>query len=75
MEIHYDEEADYLEIFFGEPKTSDYGEHVNEDIVLFRYEDNNELYGIGIFNFRKRAKNLQDILVNLPFKVKLQPLQ
>jgi uncharacterized protein YuzE len=72
MEMRYDEEADYLEIFVGEPG-EDYGEHISEDIVLFKYEDNDQLYGIGIFNFKKRAKNLNDVLSKLPVSIKIEP--
>jgi len=72
MEMRYDEEADYLEIFVGEPR-EDYGEHVSKDIVLFRYEDNDQLYGIGIFNFKKRAVNLNDVLSKLPVSIKIEP--
>jgi len=43
MEMHYDEEADYLEIFIGEPR-EDYGEHISKDIVIFKYEDTDQLY-------------------------------
>lgn len=71
MEIYYDEEADFLEIFIGEPR-EDYGEHISEDIVLYKYEDNDELYGIGIFNFKKRSKNLHDVLNKIPFKFRLE---
>jgi uncharacterized protein YuzE len=69
--MKYDEEADYLEIFVGEPR-EDYGEHVSEDIVIFKYEDNDELYGIGIFNFKKRAANLNDVLSKLPVSIKIE---
>lgn len=72
MEMRYDEEADYLEIFVGEPR-EDYGEHKSEDIVIFKYEDNNQLYGIGIFNFKKRAVNLNDVLNKLPVVIKIEP--
>ena len=72
MEIHYDEEADYLEIFVGEPRV-DYGEHISKDIVLFKYEDNDQLYGIGIFNFKKRATDLNDVLSELPVSIKIEP--
>lgn len=70
--MRYDEEADYLEIFVGEPR-EDYGEHKSEDIVIFKYEDNNQLYGIGIFNFKKRAVNLNDVLNKLPVVIKIEP--
>ncbi|MEK6952931.1 MAG: hypothetical protein AABX29_08010 [Nanoarchaeota archaeon] len=71
IEIYYDEEGDYLEIFIGEPRP-DYGEHISEDVVLFKYEDNGGLYGIGIFNFKKRAHNLQDVLSKIPLAFKLE---
>ena len=73
MEMRYDEEADYLEIFVGEPR-EDYGEHISEDIVIFKYEDNDQLYGIGIFNFKKRAANLNDVLSKLPVSIKIEPV-
>jgi len=72
MEMHYDEEADYLEIFVGEPR-EDYGEHISKDIVIFKYEDNDQLYGIGIFNFKKRASDLKDVLSKLPVSIKIEP--
>lgn len=74
MRIYYDEEADYLEIFVGEPR-QDYGEHISDDIVLFKYEDTEDLYGIGIFNFKKQSKHLQNALSKLPFRLKLQAIK
>ena len=71
MKMHYDEEADYLEIFVGEPR-EDYGEHISKDIVIFKYEDNDQLYGVGIFNFKKRAANLNDVLSKLPVSIKIE---
>ena len=71
MEMRYDEEADYLEIFVGEPR-EDYGEHISKDIAKFKYEDNDQLYGVGIFNFRKRAANLNDVLSKLPVSIKIE---
>jgi len=75
IKIFYDEEADYLEIYIGEPRAPDYGEHISEDVVLFKYEDNDELYGIGIFNFKKRAQNLQDVLSKIPLAFKLEAIE
>ena len=71
MEMYYDEEADFLEIFIGEPRP-DYGDHITEDIVIYRYEDNDEVYGIGIFNFKKRARSLSDVLSKIPIQFKLE---
>ena len=69
--MRYDEEADYLEIFVGEPR-EDYGEHISKDIVIFKYEDNGQLYGVGIFNFKKRASDLKDVLSKLPVSIKIE---
>ena len=73
MRVYYDEEGDFLEIMFGESK-EDYGEHVSEDIVLFKSEKTGEIIGIGIFNFKKRSKDLKNIKLNLPVKVSLDSL-
>lgn len=70
MNISYDEEADYLEIFAGEPGTN-YGEEIEQDVTLFRDEETNEAVGIGIFNFKKRAKSLQEIKLDLPIDISL----
>jgi uncharacterized protein YuzE len=70
MSVYYDDEADYLEIFAEEPGNN-YGEEIESDITLFRNEETNEAVGIGIFNFKKRAKNLQEIKLNLPIDISL----
>ena len=61
MNIYYDDEADYLEIFIGEPGAN-YGEEVESGITLFKDEKTNEVVGLGIFSFRRRAGKLQDFL-------------
>lgn len=68
MNIYYDEEGDYLEIFI-ENSSPTYGEDIGDDITLFKKESNDEVVGIGILNFKKRTKSLQDIKINLPFEV------
>ncbi len=68
MQIYYDEEADYLEIFIANASPT-YGEEIGEDITLFKKEETNEAVGIGILNFKKRTKSLRDIELNLPFEV------
>ena len=60
MCIYYDEEGDYLTLFVGDSKPN-YGEEIDDDITLFRDNKTNEIIGIGILNFRERAKSLQDI--------------
>ena len=73
ISIHYDEEGDFLEIMFGEPR-SDYGDHFSEDIVLFKDQENDEIIGIGIYNFKQNTKNLEDLKVNLPVKINLSQI-
>lgn len=65
MSIYYDEKGDYLDIFIGAPK-SNYGEEVSEGITIFKDETTDEVVGIGILNFKKRAENLREIRLNLP---------
>ena len=47
MRVYYDEEGDFLEIRVGAPRAN-YGNHVNDDIVIFRDEKTDEAVGIGI---------------------------
>ena len=70
MSIYYDEEGDFLEIMFGEPR-EDYGDHISKDIVLFKDQKTDEIIGIGIFNFRQHTKELEDLKLRLPFKINL----
>lgn len=70
MNLYYDEESDYLEIFVGDSKSS-YGEEVSEGITLFKDEQTEEIIGVGILGFKKRSKNLQDIKISLPLDIGL----
>ena len=68
MNIYYDKEGDYLEIFIdGSGQT--YGEEIGNDITLLKSEDSDEVVGITILNFRRRTDSLADVKLNLPFKV------
>ena len=73
ISIYYDEEGDFLEIMFGDPKP-DYGDHVTQDIVLFRDQKTEEIIGIGIFNFKKNTKNLEDLKLKLPVNINLSAI-
>lgn len=73
MSIYYDEEGDFLEIMFGNPRT-DYGDHVTQDIVLFKDQKTEEIIGIGIFNFKKHTKDLEDLKLKLPVKINLSEI-
>ena len=74
MSIYYDDEGDYLEIFI-EGQSPTYGENVEKGITLFKKEGTDEVVGVGILNFRKRAKSLDNIRLNLPFKVNFSALK
>ncbi len=55
MNIYYDEEGDYLEIFVGKPRPN-YGEEVSKGVTLFKDEKTEEVIGIGILSFKKKNK-------------------
>jgi len=66
LSIYYDEEGDYLEMFkkTGVPS---YREDIASGITIFRDEETDEVIGIGILNFKKKANNLDQI--ELPFEI------
>ncbi|HLC32115.1 MAG TPA: DUF2283 domain-containing protein [Candidatus Nanoarchaeia archaeon] len=74
MNIYYDDEGDYLEIFIDNSSPT-YGEDVGDDITLFKKESNDEVVGVGILNFKKRTKSLQDLKINLPFEINFSALK
>ena len=73
MSISYDEEGDFLEIMFSS-SSADYGDHISEDIVLFKDQKTDKILGVGIFNFKKHTKDLDDLKVKLPVKINLSAL-
>ena len=68
LNIYYDEEGDYLDIFIGKPRPN-YGEEIAKGVTLFKDEETNEVIGIGILSFKKRAKDLKEISLNLPIDI------
>ncbi|MDO8467822.1 MAG: DUF2283 domain-containing protein [Nanoarchaeota archaeon] len=74
MNIHYDEDGDYLEIFI-EGSSPTYGEEIGDDITLFKSEKTGEVVGVGILNFKRRTKSLKDVKLNLPFEVNFSALK
>jgi uncharacterized protein YuzE len=68
MNLHYDDEGDYLEIFI-EGQSPTYGEEIGDDITLLKNEKTGEIVGISILNFKHRTSSLQHINLNLPFKI------
>ncbi len=73
MSIHYDEEGDFLEIFTktGRPN---YGEDISSGITVFKDEETDEIIGVGILNFKEKAKNLDEIDLDLPFEINFSML-
>lgn len=74
MRIYYDDEGDYLTIFVGDSKPN-YGEDIDDDITVFKNQKSDEIIGIGILNFRERAKSLKNMELKLPFKVNFSGLK
>ena len=74
MRIYYDEEGDYLTIFIGDSRPN-YGEDVSEGVTIFKDSETNEIIGVGILDFRERAKSLQNIEFKLPFKINFSALK
>ena len=68
MNIYYDEEGDYLDRFIGKPRPN-YGEEIAKGVALFKDEETNEVIGIGNLSFKKRAKDLKEISLNLPVDI------
>tara|TARA_Y100000310_G_scaffold293903_1_gene323896 strand:+ start:142 stop:378 length:237 start_codon:yes stop_codon:yes gene_type:complete len=69
-EIHYDEEADFLEVFFGEP-TQSTAEEIEADVFVRRDEQTNEVKSVMIFGFKKRAGILKEILEKINMRLPL----
>lgn len=69
---YYDKEADVFYISKGKPSAKDASREMGEDMIV-RYDPNtNNLTGVTILNFSKRAsKKTGD--VRLPFEVELYP--
>ena len=68
MRIHYDEEADFLEICIGKPVKGFFRDAGNDTFERVD-EQTNKVVGVAVFNFKKRAESGKDIELSLPFKV------
>ena len=68
MNVHYDEEGDFLEISIKKPAKC-YAEEVEPGIFLRIDEKTEEVRSIGILSFKKRAKDIKDIKLKLPVEV------
>jgi uncharacterized protein YuzE len=70
MNIHYDEEGDYLEIGIGSPKGT-FMRDVAEGMFERVDEKTGKVTGIGVLSFKKRTENMKDITVDLPVKLEI----
>jgi len=68
MRVYYDEQGDFLEISIGKP-VGCYAEEVEPGVFLRIDEKTKEVKSVGILSFKKRAKDLKDIKLNLPIEV------
>lgn len=68
MRLHYDEEGDFLEISVGKP-TKCYADEIKPGVFLRKDEKTDEIKSIGILGFKKQAKQLKDIKLDLPVDI------
>jgi hypothetical protein len=72
--IYYDEESDFLEVFFGEPSES-YAEEIEPGIFIRKDDKTDEVKSIGILSYKNRTKVLYNLLkkinLRLPFSINL----
>ena len=71
-EVYYDENADFLEVFFGEPSECSTNE-IEEGIFIRRGKKTNEVKSIEILSFKKRPEIFKKILerINMKFPLKI----
>lgn len=62
-EIYYDEVADFLELYFGEP-TKCYANEIEEGVFVRKDEKTNEIKSIEILAFKKRGEQILKEILN-----------
>lgn len=69
-EIHYERDADFLEIFFGDPSEC-YAEEPEQGVFVRKDEQSDEVKSIGIIGFKKRKSVLKKLLTqfNISFPI------
>ena len=73
MRVYYDEEGDFLEISVGKPSKC-YASELGQGVFLRIDEKTKEVRSVGILGFKKRAKDLKDIKLNIPVEVNFSTL-
>jgi len=71
-EVYYDEVADFLELYFGEPSEC-IADEIEDGIFVRRDKKTNEVKSIEILAFKKRAQILSKVLnqINMKFPLKI----
>ncbi len=62
LNIYYDQEGDFLELFINKP-TPSVGMEIMPDIFEHRDKKTNKVIGLSILNFTKHTKNFKEIIV------------
>jgi len=71
MNIYYDEEGDFLEITASDISNC-YFDNLGKGLFRIVDKESGEVKGIAVFNFKSRSKNLEEIQISLPFKLKIE---
>jgi len=69
LNIYYDEEGDFLEITDGDISNC-YFNNLGDGIFQIVDKSTKEVKGVAIHSFKKRTKDLDEIKLSLPFKLK-----
>ena len=72
MNLHYDEEGDFLEIVSGDISNC-YFDNKGNGIFEIIDRTTNEVKGVAIFSFKARTKNLEDLKLSLPLRLVKSP--
>lgn len=70
LKIHYDKEADFLEIGIGKP-VKGYFKNLGKGIFERREEKTDEIKGYAVFSFLKRVNKIDDFNIPLSNKIKI----
>lgn len=68
MNIYHDEEGDFLEITNGDISNC-YFDNLGNGLFQIIDKSTKEVKGIAIFSFKARTKDLDEIRLELPFKL------
>jgi len=76
IEIYYDESTDFLELSFGVAPQTEYTEDLEDEILVTKDRETNEVKSIAIINFKTKAKEaiLKRILSKLGMSIPLNIL-